>query len=211
MTETEHRTQLDEQLRAIEAGCRDVDAGDLAGATRIAAALAAVFQPVGAAPALLGRVGGTYARLASGVPKAPHPQQLFLPLVTVTHQMGPHGGYVLQASTGPAGLSEPPRCRAALGRVGSFRQVQAPDWWKNEPVMVIDHSKITRKDLALGAVAGEAEPIREGRPLKIVVAMNYGVSLEVPLHSARCAALRQIAHELLGSPELLKLAGRTRP
>lgn len=210
MTDAEHRTQLDEHLRAIEAACREFDAGDPAGAARIAGEVVAVFQPAGAAPALLSRVGGTYARLASGVPKAPHPQHLFLPLVHVSQQMGPHGGYVVQASTGPAGLTEPPRCRAPLGRVASFRQVQAPDWWKTEPVMVIDHSKITRKDLALGAVAGEAEPIREGRLLKIHIPMNYGVTLEVPWHDARCAALRQIAHELLGSPELLKLAGRGR-
>ena len=210
MTETEHRAALDEQLRAIEAACRDLDAGAPAAAVSIAEGLVGLFQPVGPAPSLLGRAGGTYARLASSVPRAPHPQHLFLPLVNITLPLGSHGGYVIQASTGPAGLSETPRCNAPLGRVSAFRQVQAPDWWKNEPVMVIDHSKITRKDLALGAVAGQSEPTREGqaRPLQIHIPMNYGVVIEVRWVDARSAALRQIAHELLGSPELLELTGR---
>jgi hypothetical protein len=213
MTETEHRTQLDERLQAIEAAAREIDVGDPSAALRIAWGLVAVFQPEGVAPTLLSRAGGTYVRLASCVPKPPHPQHLFVPLVNITLQMGvPGAGYVVQATTGPTGLAEPPRCAAPLGRTSSFRQVQAPDWWKSEPVMVIDHSKITRRDLTLWAVAGTgaSAPTREGKPLEIRFAMNYGVTLEVPWPDALRAALRQIAHELHGSPELLKLAGQAR-
>lgn len=210
MTASDAQTQLDGQLRAVEAACRALDGGDGAAASRIAEALAAVFQPAGTAPSLLSRAGGTYARLASGIPKPPHPQELFLPLVMVTVPLGAGGGYVLQASTGPAGLADTPRCQAPLGRVAAFRQVQAPDWWKTEPAAVVEHLRITRKDLALGALAGESEPTRDGRPLKIRVALNYGVTLEVPWPEARRASLRQIAHELLGSPELTRLAGRGR-
>ena len=100
MTQADHRTQLDEQLRAIEEAARAIDAGEapLPAAGRIAAALAAVFQAEGTAPSLLSRAGGTYARLASSVPKPPYPQNLFLPVVQVTLQMGGGGGFVRQCA-----------------------------------------------------------------------------------------------------------------
>lgn len=208
MTESDPRTQLDEQLRALESACRAFDEGDATAADQIAAALVALFQPTGTAPSLLGRAGGTYARLASSIPKPPHPQDFFLPLVNVSQSLGSAGGYVVQASTGPAGLTEPPRCRPPLGRVSTFRQVQAPDWWKTEPAALLDHSKLTRRDLALSALADEAQPTRDGRPLKLQATLAYGATLEVPWPAARGAALRQVGHEVLGSLELLTLAGR---
>jgi hypothetical protein len=196
------RAELHEHLVAIEAACRGFDAGALDDASRIGEGLAAVFQPVGSTPPLLTRLGGTYTRLASSVPKPPHPQGLFLPLVNVTLEMPGSEGYVVQAMTGPSGLSTTPRCQPRLGRASAFRQVQAPDWWKNEAVFLVDRSKLTRKDVVLGI-----PDARAATPL-IKIPMNYGVVVEVHWQLARLAALRQVAHELLGSPELLKLAGR---
>lgn len=209
---------LDEQLRAIEAARDDYDGGDALAASRIATALKAIFHPGGAAPPLLGQVGGTYARLASSIPKAPHADKLFVPMVRITLDMKTQFGVVFEATTGPTGLSNPPKAFPVLGKASAFRQVQAPDWWKAEPAFIIDHSKLTRRDLALwGANPSSPGPdklprlleeLRTGRPVGVKFAGNYGVEIEASLRDAALAALRQVAHELLGSPEFVKLAGR---
>lgn len=216
------RQALDEQLREIEAASREFDAGQPASATRIAAVLKAIFHPEGTAPSLLSRLGGTYTRLASTVPKTGHPDRLFVPLVRITLDLKNQFGVVFEATTGPTGLSSVPVARPALGKVSSFRQVQAPDWWKNEPVFIIDHSRLTRRDLALWGCRpeGEAdaaeklpkvlEELRSGLPVALKFEGAYGIEVEAPLRQAAFAAIRQLAHEILGSPEFVKLSGRVK-
>ncbi|MGE3821245.1 MAG: hypothetical protein AB7I30_17665 [Isosphaeraceae bacterium] len=214
------KQSLDERLREIEAACEDYDAGAIASAARVAVGLKAIFHPEGTAPSLLSRLGGTYARLASTVPKSPHPDRLYVPLVRVTLEMKNQFGVVFEATTGPTGLASAPVSHPVLGKVATFRQVQAPDWWKNEPVFLIDHSRLTRRDLALWGSRPEGptdpaeklpralEELRSGLPVSLKFAGAYGIEVEAPLRDAAFAALRQTAHELLGSPEFVKLAGR---
>ncbi|MFO0952041.1 MAG: hypothetical protein U0835_12995 [Isosphaeraceae bacterium] len=194
------RKELDALLAGLEAACRDQDEGRGVGPDALAGPITALLQGPAGGASLLSRLGGTYTRLASSVPKTPHAPGLFLPLVNVVQDMTGSYGLTFQASTGPTGLSVPPRCQARLGRKADFRQVQAPDWWKSEAVFLLDHSKLTRKDVAEGTRLAGLNPLR--------IEMTYGSSLEVPWQSLRPAALRQLAHELLSSQELSALAGR---
>lgn len=208
------REQLDECLNQIEAGCREFDAGDAGAAARIAGALRSIFHQEGATGALLPRMSGTYTKLASTVGKPPYPHGLYTPLTEVSIDLGVATHTV--SSFGNAGGVEPPRLTPRFGRADRFRQVQAPDWWKSEPAFLVDHSKATRRDIVLWASSKEspdASPLSallvKARLTGLRGAASGGFHTVVPIAAAHAAAVRQIAHEVLNSPELLKLAGRS--
>jgi hypothetical protein len=83
-------------------------------------------------------------------------------------------------------------------------------------VFLVDHSKATRRDIVLWASTRERP---EAAPLTDLLVKakltglrgtaSGGFHTVVPATAAHSAAVRQIAHEVLNSPELLKLAGRT--
>ena len=201
--------QLDRRLREIEAAAAAFDEGDGTASARASGDLSAVFQAV---PSLLSHLGATYVKVVSCVPKPPFPGGKFAPLTEVVMELGA-GDF--GSSTGQAGGFPPPRFQARLGPTRGLRSVQAPDWWKSEPVFLVDHSRVTRRDV-VSAAAGETDG--GGARLSDLLikagwigmaATPYGdVARTVPLGQAAAAAVRQIAHEVLHSPDLLKLAGR---
>ena len=214
------RDELDRRLNEIETACKAYDGGDLSAGKKIAQSLRAIFhQEVGSTTApLLSRLSGTYTKLASSVVKPPYPQGLYSPLMNFELELGAVSQHVV-SSSGNAGGVEPPGIKPRLGRADKFRQVQAPDWWKSEPVFLIDHSKATRRDCVIwGSGAGP-----DGATESMVSAPLFPLLLKakltglrgsaqggfhqiVPIHEAHGAAARQIAHEVLNSPELKKLA-----
>jgi hypothetical protein len=92
--------------------------------------------------------------------------------------------------------------------------VQAPDWWKSEPVFLIDHSKVTRRDVVQAAVDSSETASRHLRDL-LHKGHWCGCSVSpfgeyawiLPVREAAAAVVRQVVHEVLHSPDLLKLAG----
>lgn len=218
----DQQNPLDEEMRLLEASARGFDEGDVGEAVRIAESLWRIFHQSPASTPCLSRMGATYARVSSSVPKPPHPQNVFLALVNVTIELNAFETQVVQTTISPPEPLGSPRFTPVLGKVREFRSVQAPDWWKNEPVFIIDHSRVTRKDLALWAVCrngelpeGEKLPrvyeaIQQGKAVSAAIPMANGAVVNVPFRDAHLAALRQMAYEVLRSPELLKLAGRGR-
>ncbi len=214
------RDELDGCLKEIETACKAYDAGDLSAGKKIARSLRAIFhQEVGSTAApLISRQCGTYTKLASSVVKSPYPQGLYSPLMNFEIELAAVSQHVV-SSSGNAGGVEPPSIKPRLGRADKFRQVQAPDWWKSEPVFLIDHSKVTRRDCVIwGSGAGP-----DGEPPSMVSAPLFPLLIKakltglrgmaqggfhqiVPIHEAHAAAARQIAHEVLHSPELKKPA-----
>ncbi len=212
------REELDGRLKEIEAAGKAYDSGDLASGTTIARALRAIFhQDSGTSPApLLSRLSGTYTKLASSVDKSPYPAGLYSPMIHIELNLVAVSQHVV-SSSGNAGGIEPPTFKPKLGRADKFRQVQAPDWWKNEPVFVVDHSKATRRDVVLWSSNPEGTPAAaDASPLfPLLVKAKFtglrghsqgGFQQVVPLVEAHAAALRQMAHEILNSPELKKPA-----
>ncbi len=212
-----HADELAERLREIEAAARGFDARDEKAAATIAGALLAIFQPADASPSLLSRLGATYVKVGSCVPKPPFPQDRFVPLTDVVVDLG-SGAH--SATTGQAAGYPPPRFQPRLGSPRGFRSVQAPDWWRNEPVMLVGHSRVTRRDavslLTLAATGSDDNPARSHLAELLVNAGWIGVRIspfgetvqDVPVYAAARAVVRQIAHEVLNSPELKKLAGQ---
>jgi hypothetical protein len=208
------REQLDECLKQVEAGCREYDAGDIGATPRIAGALRAIFHQEGAAGSLLSRLSGTYTKMASTVAKPPYPHGLYTPLTDITIELGASTHTV--SSFGNAGGINPPRLSPRLGRPDRFRHVQAPDWWKSEPAFLVDHSKVTRRDVVVWAASGQGPDASPLTPLLVKAkltglrgAVSGGFHTLVPTSQAHAAAVRQIGHEVLNSPELLTLAGRS--
>jgi hypothetical protein len=203
-----HADELDDRLRAMESAAAAFDGGEAGASGRAAEALMAVFQE---SPPLLSRLGGTYVKLASAVPKSPYPPGKFAPMTEVLIDLaGPVGATTALATGYP-----PPGFRARLGPAKAFRATAAPDWWKSEPVFLCDHSKVTRRD-AVQAAAGASDAAAEHLREVLHKAGWCGCSVSgvgqftwvVPVREAAAAVVRQVVHEVLHSPELLKLAGR---
>ena len=208
---------LDDALRRLEALSFEFDAGDSSASTRIAEVLRDLFSTT------LTRLSATYARITSSVPKPPYPQTAFFPLLNVSVTLNAFETQVVSTTITPPAPTSIPVFKPHLGAIREFRQVQAPDWWKNEPIFIIDNSRITRRDLSLWAVSrngaipeGQKLPalydrLRRGQPVIAHIPLRNGATLDAPLLDAQPSALRQLAYEVLRSPELLKLAGRVKP
>ena len=90
-------------------------------------------------------------------------------------------------------------------------------WWDGESIYQFGHKKIRRCDLILhlgtdGTSAAGLPPehrsVIDGQGWKATLNPGQGTPRDVTLHDAHLASIRQVAHEILKSPELLKLAGR---
>ena len=127
--------QLDQQLRDIEASAREYDAGNKDAAIRIARCLRQIFDHTAKSTSLLAQLQARFTRLSSSVDKPPYPQERYSPLAEIEVKFNfpaIHTGARPQNQP----VVDPPTYRAMLERKKLTRQVQAPDWWGNEPVMI---------------------------------------------------------------------------
>jgi hypothetical protein len=191
--------QLDKQLRYIETSAREYDAGNKDEAIRIATSLRVIFHHTGETTSLLAHLRARFTRLLSSVGQPPYPQDWYSPMADIE---GKFHFPAIQVAAQPVTVIEPPRYRPMLERKKLTRQVQAPDWWGNEPVIILQGKKVTRKVIVLGASnkdggvhVDRGTPADSGGP-------------EFKANNAHVAAVRQMAYEVLKSPELLRLAGR---
>ena len=207
--------QLDEQLSLIEAAGRDFDAGNREAAIRIANGLKAIFHQTGSTSSLLSRLRATFIRLASSVRKPPHPQDWFSPLIEVQVRINVSEELFVNVGASPVEIVEPGIFVPWLDRTSVTRLVQAPDWWRSEPIFILNHSRVTRRDVVLWAADKEegetpAAADRPSRPIpllqpigtKVEATLAPGRKIAVDLKEAHFGALRQMAHEIARSPEL---------
>src|SRR4051812_40961994 len=80
--------ELGERLRAIETSAREIDAGGAAAAVGAAEAILTIFHQSHEASSLLSHLNASYVKLASSVPKPPHPHDKFSPLTDVRIDLG---------------------------------------------------------------------------------------------------------------------------
>jgi hypothetical protein len=183
MSNDEFVEQLDKELRSIETSAIAYDAGNKDEAVQIASSLIAIFHHTGTRTSLLGHLRARLTRLSTSVEKPPYPQDWYSPMAEIERkfQFQP-----IHVAAQPSTVIEPTRFRPMLERKKLNRQVQAPEWWGSEPVIIQHGKKTTRKVIALWASDASA-PEREA-------------------NEQYAAALRQMAHEVLKSPDLIKLA-----
>jgi hypothetical protein len=181
--------QLGKQLGDIELSAREYDAGNKDAAVRIAKSLRVIFHHTGEAISLLAHLKARFIRLSTSVEKPPYPQDWYSPMAELEKKFS---FPAIDAAARPQDRTvvEPPTYRPMLSRKKLTRQVQAPDWWGNEPVIIRNGKKVTRKVIVLASSGAD------------------GDTKSSKVDDAHLAALRQMAHEVLKSPELLKLARR---
>lgn len=189
---------LGRQIEAVEAAASAYDRGATAEASRIAAALRAIFGREGPADGLLARAGGRFARVLTTARKPPAGARHWPALVTWSLRPE-HSAFL---------------CEPCLGRPRDGRPVSPSYWWEEEPVYLHDALKFRRRDLVLHAAdpSGSALP---DRYRAVLDSGSWSATLRPPGGGERVivvfdgppAALRQMAHEVLNSPEVRALAG----
>jgi hypothetical protein len=208
--------RLDEKLRQLEAATRDYDGGTVDDAVRIATSLRAIFHQTRQTTSLLGQLQARLVKVMTSVDKPPYPQDWYSPLADIEAMFD-----YKQIVVGPSPLHQPPnaleptRYRPMLDRKKLTRQVQAAEWWGNEPVIIMHGKKTTRKDIVLWAANGArgsddvaspgADRPHLAKRVKIAIDRDL-IGPEIKVKDAYFAALWQMAYEVLKSPELTKLA-----
>jgi hypothetical protein len=190
--------QLAEQLNSMEASAREYDAGNPDEAIRIARGLAAIFHLTPESQSLLASLQARLTRVLTSVEKPPYPHDWYSPLAEAQGQFQfpeIHAGASRTSQAITVVGSQ--RFQPLLDRKKLSRQVQAPEWWGNEPVIILRGKKTTRKDIVLRASGRDGGRLSDKDP----------GTAETEVGAGGAAALRQMAYEVLRSPELLKLAG----
>jgi hypothetical protein len=214
--------QLDKQLRYIETSAREYDAGDKDEAIRIATSLRVIFHQTPSSTSLLTHLQARYTRILSSADGPPY-KLFYLPMGQIQGSF-----HVPEHTSKNCSHYEPIR---AVG-VPSFipwldkrilkRQVQSPDWWAKEPAIILHGKKAHRKDVVLwasnkdgGAHVDEhlpADYLHLSDCLRVHICFPGAETdgIEMKPADVHFALLRQIAHEVLKSTEILKLAGRSK-
>jgi hypothetical protein len=190
-------TQLRRQISFLEHSCVSYDSGHHEEALRIAVSLRVLFRDTSKSVSLLTHLGiKASARVLTtfelGPPKAATPGLLsaFVPLWI-----------------DPTGERTPP-----LDDVIRRDFVSAEEWWSE--VIMCARETLTRKDIILaaanqdGGAHVDAQLNRKTTELiegvGTVTAMSQGQVTRRPLNNHHFPLLRQFAHEVLSSPDIIK-------
>jgi hypothetical protein len=199
--------QLDKQLRFIEASCREYDAGNVDEGIRIATALRVIFHHTAASTSLLTHLRATETKILSTAGRRPgsHPDGFWPALVQIKYDVATN---ILE-------------CNPTFDcRLSAHRMLPSSAWWDSELVFYGCGKRFKRKPLVLhaankdgGAHVDSALPadyswLLNGADFSMGLVTSDGEDLTSRLPNPHLAYLRQMGHEALHSPELLKLAGR---
>lgn len=197
--------QLNRQLDFIITSCRHYDAGRHDEAIRIAQATRVLFHETKKSRSLV--------RSLLNRPDIKLRSTVTLPSAANYHAFGFLG---MEVNTG--------RFRPFLDNSPRSEEVAVSDWWTSETILrSLDDKRlsVTRRELVLDAAntdggahvdvarSAKYEMLIRGLGLSIGVRWRSGVRTTVLFRNAHLAALRQIGHEIITSPELNRLARST--
>ena len=221
MSNVDFVRQLDRQLRYIETSAREYDQGNKEEAIRIATNLRVIFHNTAASTSLLAHLQARLTKIMTTLGGPPYPRDSFLPMGSIRINMkNQHVHSKDCLCYEPLELSKQPTFEPWLDKKPLARQVQATDWWSSEPVIILHGRKSLRKDVVLwaankdgGAHVDAALPedyLHLSSCISVAVHVPGGEDekVEGKPDDVHFALLRQMAHEVLRSPELHKLAGR---
>lgn len=191
---------LETQLETLKTACREYDEGNRSAALRMATSFRTLFHDSKDSPSLLTQLGSHFVRLLSTAVKRPDNLTAGHWPSLVQYELN------VQESL----FYSKPKLNATKS---ADRLVAFKFWWSEEAIYQFEHKKIRRKDLVLAASfqAGDTTShdyswLVSGSGWKVTLRPDQGPQRDVTLQDAHLATLRQIAHEVLNSPELLKLA-----
>jgi hypothetical protein len=201
------RSKLEEQLRFLETSCREYDAGRRDEAVRLATQMRIVFHDAGKSVSLLRHLKSKSINLLSTAVKNPakNPSGYWPGLIE--WELDPHNSIFA--------------CRPKFDATRQARRlVPFNYWWESETIYQFGHRRLRRGDLVLAAankdggahvdarLLPDCEWLVDGSGWKMTLQPDGQPEREVRLMYAHQASIRQIAHEVLHSPEIRKLAGR---
>jgi hypothetical protein len=204
--------QLNKQLDFLTTSCAAYDAGSKDEGVRIATSLRVLFHQTRNSTSLLTYLHAQNITLLSTC-EGVRPGARFWPNITDIRLIPPH----LVAEFIPK-----------LDTAKSKRYVHFRTWWDREPIYVTHHKgrriSLTRRDIALAAantdggahvdsaLGAEYEYILEGAGWSMTWNPEDGSpSTEVKFQYAHLSALRQMAYEVLHSPDVLRLRDSSTP
>jgi hypothetical protein len=211
MAARDFQQQLARQLLFMENSCREYDAGHREEAIRLATCVRIIFHDTTRSTSLLRHLNATnISVLSTSVTGAPH-------------SASPHA---LVRCHGTAGRDDW-RSVPLLDTAPSKKSIPHEDWWDKEVVFYGGPTRVTRRKLVLSAankdggahvdaaLDAEYEEVIRGLGMSITwqrvdeeTGQPVGDPWVTELHDTHFAGLRQIAYEVLNSPDLLRLAGR---
>jgi hypothetical protein len=201
------KDHLDRQLRFIERSCGVYDEGYTDEAIQIAVRIRVILHPGGKKRKSL------LQHLNSGR----------IPLLTTSEDVREFPGLIQHDGLTSFRVSSDGEKVSSFDGPGEdnalYRDyIKADKWWQ-QGVLFAEGTRYSRRDVVLGVAEQEggahvaAEPTAEYQKLMTpgltwdLVDVNDGVETITPVGDLRFKYVRQMAYELLNSPELLKLAG----
>lgn len=211
MSRQRFEEQLRRQLRFLERSSAAYDGGFQEEAIRIATCIRVLIHHTSRSTSLLNHLGATGIRLLStcmDIRRMLDGSDPFYAGARMQHFNGMalfgEGGYRAKLSNGPV-----------------YGCLTVDDWW-GQTVYVLDpNNHLSRRDIVLGAanrdggahvderLTPDYELLITPGSLGVLVSQNQGRRTEQPISDGHFVALRQMAYELLNSPELLALAEQT--
>ena len=202
------RDQLRRQMSYIRTSCRVYDEGQVDEAIRIAVTLRVMFHDTARSVSLLNHLGAKSIFMLStaDIPKKPHDHNLALVwgAATIPNPRLPDFSYEMRPV-----LDDPKRRDLVLFQT----------WWRKEIVIQLGaDGALNRRDLILtaankdgGAHVDVALPpsydkTRHGAGMELEIDFKVGPTTVCrSVENVHYASLRQIAYEVLNSPDILKL------
>lgn len=210
MAESEWRTfkdHLARQLRFMERSCEVYDEGYTDEAIQIAVRIRVILHP------------GNKKRRSL----LQHLHSGRIPLVTTSEGVGERADLIQYDGLGSFRASSDGKVVSGVYGPGEddalYRDYIKADRWWQQVVLFAEGTQYSRRDVVLGVAEQEggahvaAEPTPDFKRLMTPgllwnqVVVSNGVETDTPLRDIRFKYIRQMAYELLNSPELLKLAG----
>lgn len=205
MAPRDFRESLKRQLGFVERSCHAFDVGFHDEAIRIAQCVRVMMHDTKSQTSVLAHLNAKSITLLSTC----------LDIAAKVRQFGGralHFNGMGQLETGPHGARYYPK----LGGSGMFNHSLPVDQWLNETVFILDPDTwVSREGVVLAAadkdggahVDAQLTPVYE----RLIDSGDLGVFVdekgsETPITGHHYVALRQIGHELLSSPDLLRLA-----
>jgi hypothetical protein len=184
------KDHLRRQLGFLELSADAFDRGYHDEGVRIAVAIRALLHETARSTPLLAHLNAFDVPLTSTAPLLAGPPPLFADLLTM--------------------LSMPGGIRPTLGRAQTAFELPAREWW-SQMVYAVDRKAITRKDLVLAAAnkdgGAHVDPALSADYVALhtfwTLSDDAGETRDGPVH---LVGLRQLAWELLNSPQLAALA-----
>lgn len=193
------------QLEFLERSSKSFDDGHQDEAIRIAQVLRVMFHQTGKSNSIITHLGSPEIELVSTAPRAPTAGKLvhLHSLVNLNVRLGVDGG--VAKNTAP--LDD-----------GPFREMVSLDSWWNQLVFVRGDTQASRKAIILGAANKDggshvdpkltpAYQLAINSRLYITIETIDGELVELTDEGAHLVSIRQMAHEVLSSPDIKKLAG----